>query len=80
MKTDLLGIPIEKPSCSDASSLGAAMIAASGTGQVGSIAEAADAWYRPETTYEPNVTLKAVYDDVYGRYCTLYKRLHGSSV
>jgi len=77
MKADMLGAPVERPVCSDAGSLGAAMLAAVGTGQFASIDQACEAWYRPERVFEPNPSRAAAYDEVYGRYIELYRRLYG---
>ncbi|MDH7603133.1 MAG: FGGY family carbohydrate kinase [Armatimonadota bacterium] len=77
IKADLLGLPVERPACSDAASLGAAVLAATGTGQFGSIAEASEAWYRREKVFEPDFSRHHIYADVYKRYLDLYRRLYG---
>ena len=77
MKADMLGIPVERPACPDAGSLGAAMLAATGTGQFEEISEAADAWYRAERVFEPDPALFEAYQEVYARYLDVYDRLHG---
>jgi xylulokinase len=76
MKADLLGLPVERPACPDAASLGAAMLAAAGTGRFAGVAEAAEAWYRPDRVFEPNSAHQQIYRDVYGRYRDLYRRLY----
>lgn len=77
MKADMLGLPIERPKCSEAASLGAAMLAAAGTGHSASIEEAADAWYRRARLFEPDPAKRGVYDEVYARYQDLCSRLYG---
>lgn len=77
MKADMLGIDVERPECSDAASLGAAVLAATGTGAFGSVEEASEAWYRPARVFEPNPRLYACYRDIYERYLDLYRRLYG---
>ena len=77
MKADLLGAPVERPACSDAASLGAAVLAAAGTGAFSSIEEASDAWYRPECVFEPDGSRFEAYREVYERYLDLYRRLYG---
>ena len=77
MKADLVGAPVERPACSDAASLGAAAMAAAGTGAFSSVVEASDAWYRPERVFEPDLTRHDAYADVYARYLELYRRLYG---
>jgi sugar (pentulose or hexulose) kinase len=78
MKADMIGLPVERPVCSDAGSLGAAMLAAAGVGQFASIEEASNAWYRPARRFEPDATRFRVYQEVYARYLDLYERLYGS--
>ena len=79
MKADLLGIPVERPACADAASLGAAMLAASGIGRFPGVREAAEAWYRPERVFEPDASRYAAYREVYERYRRLQERLYGST-
>jgi len=76
MKADLLGIPVERPACSEAASLGAAILAATGIGQFESIAEAADSWYRTDRVFEPQTGMYEVYREVYARYLDIYQRLY----
>ncbi len=77
MKADMLGVEVERPECSDAASLGAAVLAAVGTGAFGSIEEASESWYRPARVFEPNPSLYACYRDIYERYLDIYRRLYG---
>ena len=77
IKADLLGLPVERPACSDAASLGAAMLAAAGTGHFTNIVEAADAWYRPAQVFTPNKNRYPTYREVYRRYRELYNALYG---
>ncbi len=76
IKADLLGMTLERPACSDAASLGAAALAATGTGQFSSIPAAADQWYQVGQTFEPDETMYEVYRQVYARYIDLYERLY----
>jgi len=76
IKADLLGMPLERPACSDAASLGAAVLAATGTGQFKSVAAAAEEWYRTDRVFEPDESMYEVYRQVYARYLDLYKRLY----
>jgi len=77
MKADLLGVPVERPACSDAASLGAAMLAATGLGQFASVREASDAWYRPSRMFEPVVSRRDAYQEVLERYRSLCHKLYG---
>jgi len=79
MKADLLGIVVERPACADAASLGAAMLAAAGTGRFSSIAEASEAWYRPARLFEPDPARYEIYREVYTRYLSLMRRLYGDA-
>lgn len=77
MKADLSGVMVQRPACSDAASLGAAMLAATGTGRFASITEASEAWYRPERIFEPDPARYKAYREVYARYLDLLGRLPG---
>jgi xylulokinase len=77
MKADLLGLPVERPACADAASLGAAMLAATGVGQFRQVQDAATAWYREERRFVPQAGRYAVYREVYARYRELYGKLYG---
>lgn len=79
MKADLLGVSVERPACSDAASLGAAMLAAVGVGRFASVREASEEWYRPARVFEPDPARFAAYREAYARYLDLYQRLHGDS-
>jgi xylulokinase len=68
IKADMLRTPVERPACPEAASLGAAMLAAMGVGQFETLADAADAWYRPAQRFEPNDDLAEAYDTVFERY------------
>jgi len=78
IKADMLGVPVERPICTDAGSLGAAMLAAAGIGRFNGVAEAAEAWYRTDRIFEPNPANYAAYREVYGRYLGLYQQLYGA--
>ena len=78
IKADMLGVPVERPACTDAGSLGAAMLAAAGIGRFNGVAEASEAWYRLDRTFEPNPANYAAYREVYGRYLELYRQLYGT--
>lgn len=52
MKADVLGVPIVAMECEEPTSLGAAILAASGCG-LGSVEELANRWARPRKRFEP---------------------------
>lgn len=78
IKADTLGFEVERPECSEAASLGAAVLAAAGTAAFPSIEEAARAWYRPSRVFEPDPARRAAYEEVYLRYLRLYEKLYGN--
>ncbi|MCL5103992.1 MAG: FGGY family carbohydrate kinase [Armatimonadetes bacterium] len=80
IKADMLGLPVERPLCSDAASLGAAMLAAAGVGNFATVEEASEAWYRPARVFEPNPEHSAAYHEVYSRYGSVYDLLYGGSI
>ena len=77
MKADLLGLPVERPACPLPANLGAAMLAAVGTGHFARLDEAAEAWYRPAAAFEPDPLRWPAYQEVYGRYGYYSKLLYG---
>jgi xylulokinase len=77
IRADVLGRPIDRVECVDAGVVGAAVLAGVAAGLFGSIEEAADRMTRLERTFEPNLALRAQYDEGFGRYTDLYARLKG---
>lgn len=77
MKADLLGVPVERPECTDAASVGAAALAATGVGHFASVHEAAQAWYRPGCQIRPDPERSATYEEIYCRYLDLARRVYG---
>lgn len=75
IKADVLQRNIKVMRCDEATSLGTAVLAAVGIGAFGNIAEAVKAMVHPATTIAPNAELRSVYDEVFGRYCELNRRL-----
>lgn len=68
MKADMLQTPVERPVCTEAASLGAAMLAATGRAHFATLQDAADAWFAPSSRFEPQPDLATAYDDVFERY------------
>ena len=75
IKSDVTGKGIEVPASDTATTLGAAILAGVGTGVYGSFAQAVQKTIAVRRTHEPNMILKAVYDEGYQRYRTLYESL-----
>ncbi len=79
IKADLLNVPVERPACSDAASLGAAILAAPCTGLFKSAQEAASAWYHPAGRFEPRAAQHAIYRALYERYLQVRQDLYQST-
>jgi sugar (pentulose or hexulose) kinase len=62
----------------EASSLGAALLAATAVGLLPSVAAGVEARVQVTDRYEPNPVHKAIYDDTYARYCALQESLRDS--
>ena len=78
MKADLLNLPVERPRCADAASLGAAMLAATGIGWFTDLTQASTAWYHPDRHFTPDPARTDSYRQVYARYRELGERLQSS--
>lgn len=72
---DVLQRPVEVARESEATCLGAAMLAASAAGLYGSVAEASSQMSGAGLTYEPDPSRTGVYDRFYRVYRTLYPAL-----
>lgn len=78
VKADMLGVPVERPACQAAASVGAAALVAAGLGGAGTLAEIATAWYRAERTFDPDPMRAEAYQGVYARYRELCRKLYGA--
>lgn len=76
MKADMLQTPVERPACTEAASLGAAMLVATGVGQFGTLEDAVDAWYEPAERLAPDPALAGAYEDVFSRYIERCRALY----
>lgn len=74
-KADITGRCVTTLQCKEAGCLGAAILAATGTGIYDSIQEAVNIMVRPETTYVPNPQSVNQYAEKYDIYKTLYNQL-----
>ncbi len=75
MKADVTGLPVERPAVVEAATAGAALLAATGAGNFASIREAAEAWYRPDRTWEPLAARGASYQNAYERWRQVQERM-----
>lgn len=76
---DVTALPIERPVCGEAASLGAAIMAAVGAGYYDSLPAAVDEFYQTERTFAPNLTHRDTYDRMYGRFRRTYELLYGAA-
>ena len=75
MQADVLGLPVVTVGPSGGAPYGAAVLAAVGSGDYGSVKEACQAWIRPVDRIEPRSETAGAYGLAYERYRNLYPRL-----
>jgi len=75
MKADVIGMAVEKPLVTEASVLGAAMLAAWGSGAFSSLAKTSAAWYRLGRVFVPDRTNHKRYEAPYRRYRELIGKI-----
>ena len=76
MTADITGLPIEKPAVSEAAVLGAAMIAAVGSGAFATLEECSEAFYRKDQVFIPRAQDHALYDELFDQYVRLYRYVY----
>lgn len=74
---DVCGLPVEVPEGEEIGALGAAMCAAVATGRFPNLASAAQIMCRVERTAEPRPQLRDFYEERYGEFLRLDRRLAG---
>ncbi|MEW6238703.1 MAG: FGGY-family carbohydrate kinase [Candidatus Omnitrophota bacterium] len=75
IKADIMNIPIEVPSVSEAGCLGCAILAGSATGVYSSVKEAAQQLARTGKTFEPQPENAKLYNERFEWYKEIYPRL-----
>jgi len=75
MRSDVSGLPVDAMTESDASAMGAAVLAAVAAGRMPDIVTACRAVALELTAYEPNVRLEAAYEDAYAAYRSAFDAL-----
>jgi xylulokinase len=76
IRADVTGVPVSRPADVETTARGAAMLAAVGAGMYSTVREAGHAMSAPRVVrIEPDPTLTAMYDDLHGRYRSLYAAL-----
>lgn len=76
VKSDVLNLPVELPKCSEAPSLGAAILAGVGTGIYKDIDEAVETTVSIKKTFRPRPKEISLYQGVYRDYLDLYQKLY----
>jgi len=77
IKSDVLNLPVELPKCSEASSLGAAILAGVGAGIYKDIDEAVRVTGSVKKTFSPELENVSKYQKIYQKYLGLYRKLYG---
>lgn len=77
IKASVSGVMISLPRISDAASLGAAMLAAVGSGHYSTVQQAVESMVRIERRVEPDPGLEVAYAELYEKYISVYRRLEG---
>lgn len=78
IKADITGLPVQQMSISDAACLGAAMLAAIGSGAFASLGDAAEAMTHPGTLFPPRLEYAARYETLRSLWRGLYPALRGT--
>lgn len=76
IKADVLGRPVERPAVTEAATLGAAMLAATGRGDFKSLAESSRVFYRIERVFVPKAENTQKYLSYYEQYLKLKSVLY----
>ena len=76
MIADITGFPIERPVFPEAGVVGAAMIAAVGSGAYSSLEECSEALYKPERVFSPHPDNHALYEKLCRDYIQIYRHLY----
>lgn len=77
IKADVLQQPVRRMACEETTSLGAAILAACGTGAHAGLEAAVRAMVRPLDTIRPDPAHAALYEAAFRRYQALNKRCYG---
>jgi xylulokinase len=75
INADVTGMPVERPSVTEAAVLGAAMLAAYGNGDFSSLEGCSSSFYRIERVFIPNPDRREGYQSAYQRYQTILNAL-----
>jgi len=76
IKAEVLDVPVEVPQCSEAASLGAAILAGVGAKVFSDISQAVREVVKIKKTFYPQPSNVAVYQSIYQNYLSLYQKLY----
>lgn len=76
IKSDVTGLPVERPVITETATLGAAMIAAVGNGSYSNIRECSEKLYHVRETFYPDKKNTKLYEFPYRRYRELWKKIY----
>ena len=76
MMADVVRLPLEIPACTEAALLGAAVFAGVTSGRFASVAEGAEAFYRPRKRFAPREREAKEYEGPYAAYREAMERLY----
>jgi sugar (pentulose or hexulose) kinase len=76
MFADIVGMPIERPAVVEAAVLGAAMIAAVGSGAFSSLQESSEAFHQPGWTLAPRPEIHTVYEELAAKHARLSRHVY----
>ena len=79
IKADVLNRKIKTMRCEETTSLGTAVLAATGTGNFANIADAVDAMVHPAATIAPDLANTKTYDNIFIQYRDLNRKLFDRS-
>jgi len=77
IKADVLNVPVEVPECSEAASLGAAILAGVGAKVFSGINQAVKEVVKVKKSFYPEPDNVAIYQKIYQDYLSLYQKLYG---
>jgi xylulokinase len=77
MQADVTGLPVQRPAVTEAATLGAAMLAAAGSGAFAGLASSVENLFRPGPRFEPNPATAAAYEKAFRHYGVLLKAAGG---
>lgn len=78
MSADVCGLSVERPRVTEAATLGAAIIAAVGSGRFSSVQECSSKFCQTERVFRPRQATRQVYEEAFQSYQNLFGRVYSS--